>query len=291
MRPTDLHGVICASVTPLTPGYGIDVPRLAAHTGRLLAQGCSFISSFGTTGEGASLSTAAKLAALRALKAAGGEVQRHIPALMTPVLDEAAAMLSGLAELGCRAVLVLPPFYYKADEVGLADWFDALVARTPDTTIDLLVYNIPQVSGVRIAPGLVRLLIERLGPRLVGIKDSTGDLAGGLDFVRSFPNLAIFTGDDRVLPKLTVAGGAGMIGGMPNLFAAELVELYRNPENVGLLERQADRIAAVDRGGSLVALKAMLAHAKADEAYALVCPPLRSPDAATRATLVAALAA
>lgn len=287
---TDLKGIIAASITPVTAAFGIDSKRLTAHVERLLAEGCSFVSTFGTTGEGASLSTSAKLAALDQMKQAGQEMGRQIPAVMTPVLDDAAELLAGYGERGCRAVLVLPPFYYGGGDAGIADWFDALVARTPNTNIDLLLYNIPQLSRVRFTRNLVAEIVRRHGSRIVGVKDSTGEIDNGVMLATSFPQLSIFTGDDRVLPQLLAHGGAGLIGGLPNVFARDLRALFENPADANLLARQTERILAVDRHGSLVALKAALAHYLGDEAFARALPPLRTLDEADRAALLASFA-
>jgi 4-hydroxy-tetrahydrodipicolinate synthase len=215
----------------------------------------------------------------------------QVPAVMTPTLDDAAEMLTGLAALGARAALILPPFYYNAPEDGVADWFSALIERTESsTTIDLLLYNIPQLSRVRFTASLVQKLIDRHGKRIVGVKDSTGDLDNGLMLVKTFPDLAILTGDDRVLPTLLRNGGAGMIGGMPNIFARDLRALYDNPNDADLLDKQTQRILAVDQHGSLVALKGGLAHYCGDEALARPLPPLAALDPAGRAALLTAFA-
>ncbi len=275
MSATPLKGVIAASVTPLADDYSIDVTRLAAHSQRLLDNGCAFVSTFGTTGEGASLSTREKLAALDALRSAGADMSRQVPGVMTPTLDDAAAMLVGIAQAGCRAALVLPPFYYGTSEAGIASWYDALIERTRSATqIDILLYNIPQMSRIRFTKDLVETITSRHGDRVVGIKDSTGDVENGVMLAKSFPDLAVFTGDDRVLPTLLANGGAGMIGGMPNVFARDLRALYDDRTNAKILAQQTDRILAVDRHGSLVALKAALAQYLGDESYARVLPPL-----------------
>jgi 4-hydroxy-tetrahydrodipicolinate synthase len=282
-----LKGVIAASITPLAQDFSIDVSRLAEHSQRLLDNGCAFVSTFGTTGEGASLSTAEKLTALAALRSAGTDMSRQIPGVMTPTLDDAATMLVGIAEAGCRAALVLPPFYYGTSEAGIAGWYDALIERTKATTqIDILLYNIPQMSRIRFTRELVEAITARHGDRIVGIKDSTGDIDNGVMLAKSFPKLAVFTGDDRVLPTLLANGGAGMIGGMPNLFARDLRALYDDRTNADILARQTDRILAVDRHGSLVALKAALAQYLGDENYARVLPPLKALDAGGRGKLL-----
>jgi 4-hydroxy-tetrahydrodipicolinate synthase len=292
VRKSDLRGVIAASITPITAAGAIDVPRLTQHVARLIADGCSFVSTFGTTGEGASFSTREKIAALKALKAAGADMKRQVPAVMTPTLDDAAQMVMAIADLGCRAALILPPFYYPTTDAGIAGFFDALVCRTKDAdALDLLLYNIPQLSRVRFTPELVAKILGRHSGRVVGIKDSTGDLENGLMLVSRFPDLAIFTGDDRVLPRLVSAGGAGMIGGMPNVFARELRAIFDNPTSplaADLSARQAERIAAVDANGSLLALKSAVAYYRHDDDYARALPPLVALTTAQQAEVIAA---
>jgi 4-hydroxy-tetrahydrodipicolinate synthase len=292
VRKPDLRGIIAAAITPITAEGAVDVPRLARHVNRLIEEGCSFVSTFGTSGEGASLSTREKIAALKALKAARVDMRRQVPAVMTPTLDDAAQMVTAIADLGCRAALVLPPFYYKTSDEGIAAYFDALVRRTQDALpIDLLLYNIPQLSGVRFTCELVQKIMGRHANRVVGIKDSTGDLESGLQLVARFPELAIFTGDDRVLPSLVAAGGAGMIGGMPNIFARDLVALFAaptGPDSEGLLARQALRIEAVEAMGSLLALKSAVAYYQHDNEFARALPPLLALNATQQSALIAA---
>lgn len=275
---TDLRGILAAAITPVTAKGEIDVERQQRHYETLLADGCSFISSFGTTGEGASFSTAQKIAALRALSAAGHPMARQIPAIMTTSVDDAGRLLAGLADLGCRAALVLPPFYYAdADEPGIVAYFEAMVARAGAPDIDLVLYNIPALSRIRFTPTLVARLIDRFGARIAGLKDSTGDLQSGVTLAQGFPSLSVFTGDDRVLPGLLRAGGAGLIGGLPNLFARDLAALYADvdgPRAGDLLARSAARIVAIDGNGALRAIKAMLVRRYGDPAFARVVPPL-----------------
>lgn len=278
MANKDLSGIICASVTPLTAQFAVDATRLAMHCSRLLSEGCSFVSTFGTTGEGASFSTSEKIAALRALRDAGADMSRQIPSVMTPSSDEAGRMIAEIAALGCRGALVLPPFYYaSASEEGIVAFFETALAKAGNPAIDILLYNIPQFSRITFTPSLVRKLIARFGGQIVGIKDSTGKLESGVELATSFPHLSVLTGDDRVLPNLLTQGGAGMIGGMPNVFSADLRKLYEAPtaaSSDGLKANATARIEAVDGNGALLALKATLAALYDDPEWNRAMPPL-----------------
>jgi 4-hydroxy-tetrahydrodipicolinate synthase len=283
-RP-DLQGIIAAVLTPIDAGLDIDTPRLLSHIHSLLADGCSMVSTFGTTGEGASFSSREKLAAHQALIAGGIAPRQLLPAIMACALDEGATQLAELAGLGCPYALVLPPFYYRqAPLAGLIDYFESLYRRAGSPKIGIVLYNIPAMSGITITHDLLRGLAERGVVPLAGVKDSTGDVESGLAFVRAFPNLAVFTGDDRVLLPLVAAGGAGIIGGLPNLYAADLAAMLKAPdgaEKQRLAGIAAERIADVDRRGGLIALKRDLATRLGDPAWTRARPPVGSLAAAS----------
>ncbi|WP_099823982.1 dihydrodipicolinate synthase family protein [Oceaniglobus indicus] len=293
MTKPRLAGVIAASVTPVTAGGEIDVARLARHIGRLHADGCDYVSTFGTTGEGASLGSAQKAAALHELAEAGIDMARQLPSVMTPTVADAALSLRTAGLLGCRAALVLPPFYYPFwTDAGIVDFFAAAteIAERDAPPVDLVLYNIPQFSGVPYSPDLVAMMIDRFGDRVIGMKDSTGDLDNGIMLAKTFPALSIFTGDDRVLPHLLRAGGAGIIGGMPNLFAADLRRIVADPDSAEAAEaseKSARRIEVLDGNGGLAAIKAALAIYGDDPGLSQVMPPLRALDDATARRVVA----
>ena len=294
MAKTGLNGIVCAASTPVSPDYRIDVTALARHCSRVLEEGCAYVSVFGTTGEGASFPTAEKAEAIRALSESGVPAALQIPGIMTPVLSDAAGMLAAAETAGCRAALVLPPFFFtEPGNAGIVAFFDALLDRSGSSEIDLVLYNIPKFSRISYTVELVEALLHRFGDRIAGIKDSTGDLQNGLSLVRAFPDLAVFTGDDRVMPELRLAGGAGMIGGMPNLFAGDACRTFAAPdgaETETIRRKAAKRIVAVDGNGGIAALKAMLARRYDAPGWSRLVPPLTPLSAADEATVLAALA-
>jgi 4-hydroxy-tetrahydrodipicolinate synthase len=275
--------VIAAVLTPVDDDLTIDVPRLATHINTVLAEGCSMVSTFGTTGEGASFSGREKLAAHHGLVRAGISPRRLLPVVMSSSLDEGATQLAEIFSIGCAYALMLPPFYYREVSLtGLVAYFETLYRRAGSPNLGLLLYNIPSMSGITITLDLVGRLRDRGFAPVVGVKDSTGNLASGLAFVRAFPELSIFTGDDRVLSPLVAEGGAGMIGGLPNLYASDLAALFRasepsEKERLSMLA--AVRIADVDARGGLIALKSDLANKLGDPQWNRVRPPLEELSA------------
>lgn len=264
---------------------------MKSHIEGLFASGCSFVSPFGSTGEGASFSVREKRAALTALQHAGVPMERLLPASMSPALDDAVESIGLGVSLGCRAVLVAPPFYYGgASQAGIAAFFATCAERLGGTLpIDIVLYHIPALTRIPYGVELVRTLMREHGSRIVAIKDSTGDREHTLMLQQTFPELRIFTGDDRVLPDLLDAGGAGMIGGMPNVVADDLCAFYRDrhgPQAATSRDRARQRIEAVDVHGGISALKALKARISDDPAWALPLPPLSPLDAPGTAQLL-----
>nr|WP_272212029.1 dihydrodipicolinate synthase family protein [Marinicella sp. W31]MDC2877924.1 dihydrodipicolinate synthase family protein [Marinicella sp. W31] len=281
LAESDLRGVVGACVTPVTEACEIDLQRLKSHMEFMLEGGCSFVSEFGTTGEGASFSTRQKVEALRALAEAGMDMKRHIPGVVASALDEAAGMLSAIAEVGARAALVIPPYYYAPSSRGaVADFYEAMIERADSPDIEIVLYNFPHFSGVTFDVPQVEVMLERFGKRIVGIKDSTGSFSEGLKLIEAFPQLSIFTGDDRILPDMVAAGGAGMIGGMTNPYPADTVQLYTGPVTDALRARAKARIEAVDGYGGTVVLKALVSELRNDDAFRRTLPPLSPASAA-----------
>ncbi len=272
---TDLKGVIGASLTPTNADYKIDAAALKDHCEKMLSQGCEFTSVFGTTGEGASFSAQQKINALNEMSAMGMDMSRQVPGIIASSIDEAASLYKVAAELGCRAALIIPPFYYQpAGNDGIVDFYEAVVAAAGSPDLGIILYNFPFYSGVPFTPSLVKDVLFRLGGRIIGIKDSTGDLAGGLELISNFPNLSIFTGDDRILSRMVSGGGAGMIGGLPNIFPADCVILYKGGVDEEFESRAAKRIELVDGHGGLIALKALLAKKYNQPLFFKPLPPL-----------------
>ena len=122
-------GLSVALATPFTEDRAIDLPRLVAHGRQSLADGCTSLTVFGTTGEGASLGLNERQRALGALVGAGidPKTQLVVGIAAASVEDAIAQGRAGLM-LGCPSFLLAPPFYFKgAGDEGLFDWFAAVL--------------------------------------------------------------------------------------------------------------------------------------------------------------------
>jgi len=111
-------------------------------------------------------------------------------------------------ELGCRAVAIVSPFYYRLGPEAVYAYFKEIADHSP---IDVTLYNIPLFASPIDVPTVKRLALEC--PRVTGIKDSSGDVSHMLrmiDAVRPHrPDFSFLTGWDTALVPMLLIGCNG----------------------------------------------------------------------------------
>ena len=162
---------------------------------------------------------------LSAIKAIIDAVNKRIPVIAgTGGNDTAHSIeLSKKAqEYGADALLVISPYYNKANKSGLRKHF---VSIAESVDIPIILYNVPSRTGVNIPPELVADLAKNVD-NIVGLKEACGNLAQVTEVCRLVPDdFAVYSGnDDTILPLLSV-GGAGVISVLANICPKETHEL------------------------------------------------------------------
>ena len=267
-------GIFAAMTTPFSENGAVDMAKLVPHAQACIVAGCAGISVFGTTGEGPSIGAAERRLVLEALRGSGIEGARIVPGIAVSAVDDAASHAQVAAEFGCRALLVTPPIFYNG--VGAAevtDWYAALLGKTAADGPGYILYNIPQVTGVKVSRETIAALDARFPGRIVGVKDSSGDWDNALDMLQSFPDLHILIGDERVLDKGVKLGASGAISGVAN-FRVDLLNdvLAGKPASPAL----APLVEAIVAHPATPAVKALVGHLSGDTSWRRVRAPLRA---------------
>ena len=112
------------------------------------------------------------------------------PERAPPPLPDAVTLTRHAFAAGADAVLIMPPFYYKRPpDAGVATWLQRLIDAAVPPGGRVLLYHIPQTTGVPITDTLWwRILFASHPEAIYGIKDSTGDSSSGLVHLRTtFP--------------------------------------------------------------------------------------------------------
>ena len=287
-----LRGVLAPVITPFTRALEPDHGRFQRHCAWLLDQGCCGLAVFGTNSEANSLGQQERMDLLAGLVASGVDPARLVPGTGCCSLPETAALSAHAAALGCRGVLMLPPFYYKGvPDEGLFRHYSEVIQRVGDARLRIYLYHIPPVSGVAIPVALVERLLKAYPGTVVGVKDSGGDWDHTAALLAlSAQGLEVFAGSEVFLLRTLRGGGSGCITAGANVNPAAIDRVFRHWDQPGAEALQAgiDRVRMIlqAHGPMIPALKAVTAHFAGDPAWKTVRPPMvELPEAQAQALL------
>jgi 4-hydroxy-tetrahydrodipicolinate synthase len=201
---------------------------------------------------------------------------------------DAIALTRHAAELGFAGALVLPPFYYKGvPDDGLFAYVELIVQASAAEPIPLYLYHFPAQSGLPWHVKLVARLVETFGARIVGLKDSSGDMAYAREAATVAPGFKVFPSTEAVLMEARTGAFAGCISATANLNADLCARAWRNGDTAAL--DAAVAIRKLFDGKQLVpGVKALIAHIHDDAGWSRVQPPLSVFPAQDRAAVSAA---
>jgi 4-hydroxy-tetrahydrodipicolinate synthase len=205
-------GSIPALVTPFSKG------RVAEDTFRefvewQIAQGSNGLVPCGTTGEVATLTADEHRHVIAtAVEAARGRVP-VIAGCGTYSTEHSIERTRAAADVGADASLVVVPYYNKPSQAGLAAHFLAIAEASP---IPIVVYNVPSRTVADISVETLAQIAKH--PRIVAVKDATGNLARvsaqrlacGEDFIQ-------LSGNDDMALGFNGMGGVGCISVSANV--------------------------------------------------------------------------
>lgn len=274
-----IRGVIAPILTPFNDDLSVANGLYVAHAQWLLEQGCAGIAPFGTTGEALSVGIDERIAAIRALIDGGIDPARMIPGTGLSNVADTARLSRACIDMGCAAVMTLPPFYYKdISEDGLYGYFEQLIlAIGSDARIYL--YHIPPIAIIGIPPSLVARLHADFPEQIVGIKDSSGDW----DNTRALfdiEGMIVYPGSELPLLDALELGGPGCITATANVNAgdiARVINLFDQGDIAAaqVLHESVKRFRlALQEYAPIPAQKRLLAIGTGDARWANVRPPL-----------------
>ena len=283
-------GLSCALTTPFLPNDEIDTARMARHARDCLSEGCSSVTVFGTTGEGASLGLGERVKTIAALTDAGIDAREAIIGGVTSVSHEDALAQTGLLmDADCRAVLLAPPFYFKTlSDDGLFAWFAGLFEKLGGRARDVILYNIPSVTAVELSVPLIGRLRAAFPQVITGVKDSSGNWAYTQDLLAAHSDITILIGDERHLATGVRLGAQGAISGLANLVAPRLLPLALEGREDAEIVRFVEEVIKYP---VIPAIKALVAVKTGDEAWSRARAPLVTLPPSDAASLTRAYAA
>jgi 1-pyrroline-4-hydroxy-2-carboxylate deaminase len=216
-------GVMPAITTSFDSDLAVDHKFVAKHCRWLLDNGCTGIVPLGSLGEGATLSFDEKLQVVKTCVAAVGGRAPVVAAISALSTGEAVALAKGAADLGCDALMVLPPYVYQGDWREMKTHVSAVIKATP---LSCMLYNNPVAYGTDFIPEQIQELAQD-HENLEAVKESSTD-ARRVSAIRALigNRLELCVGvDDAIIEGIGV-GAVGWIAGLANALPRESVELF-----------------------------------------------------------------
>jgi 4-hydroxy-tetrahydrodipicolinate synthase len=280
-------GLSAALSTPFDAGGQIDWARFASHASSLLEGGMAVVTAFGTTGEGVSISTAARAELYERMSAQGVAPDRLVECVYGPSAADAATQVRRSLAAGCAGILLTPPFYYKdPSEEGIYCWFSEVFEGAGAGCRDVILYNIPGLTGVSIGPSLVGRLRASFPSVVAGVKDSGGNWDWTASLLAEHRDIAILVGHEGHLARAVRNGASGAISGVAN-FAPGLVGRLVAGEDDSRIDALLDDLLRLP---VVPAIKAILAARSGDEAWRRTLAPLDAVTAPDEVALCATIA-
>lgn len=236
MGALELSGIYAPLTTPFDGDGALDLAGLERNLEGYAAAPLAGYVVLGTNGEFPHLSRAEKEAVIAAT-VAGAAGRPVLAQVGEGSLRETAALAARAADLGAAAVLAVTPHYYRGamDDAALAGFYRALGDASP---VPVLLYNIPQNTGVNTGPAVVEAAAEH--PNVVGMKDSAGSLAQIAETSeRVPPDWGLLNGSSALLVAAFAAGARGGVLAAADVLPFEIAEVFSCCRQ----ERWADALA------------------------------------------------
>jgi dihydrodipicolinate synthase/N-acetylneuraminate lyase len=205
--PPKITGILTPHMVPLDDQGQIHEAELRRYVDWLIEQGVHGLYPNGSTGEFVRFTPDERRQIVK--------IVCHQAAGRVPVLAGAAEAnaretiraCEAYAGFGARAVAIVSPFYYRLSPESVYAYFREIALNSP---IDVTLYNIPMFASPIDVPTICRLAeLERV----VGIKDSSGDLAFMMRMIAAIrplrPDFSFLTGWEAVLVPMLMVGADG----------------------------------------------------------------------------------
>ncbi len=205
-------GSFPALVTPFTNG-AVDWDTLKKLVEWHIEQGSSGIVPVGTTGESPTLSHEEHNRVIEVVvQAAAGRVP-VIAGAGSNSTSEGIELIQHAEAAGADAALVVTPYYNKPTQRGMVAHFTAMHDAS---SLPIIIYNIPGRSVVDMSPETMGELAKL--PRIVGVKDATGDLSRvAKQRLTCGPDFIQLSGEDATALGFNAMGGVGCISVTANV--------------------------------------------------------------------------
>jgi 4-hydroxy-tetrahydrodipicolinate synthase len=261
-------GIYAASMSILNKDLTLDVDSTIKHAEKLLAEGCSGVAIFGSTGQSQLISSTEKKKLIEKLK--NNNLKDHfLIGTGENSLNQNVELMNLCLSCGINRFLLMPPAYYKYGDEQSYSFFSNIVERVPKS--EIILYNFEKLSGYKFSTKVIEKLVKNFPKQILGVKDSSYNLYENL----KIPNFLIFPGSETKLLKGLELGCSGIISAVCNVtapLARKVYDDFQNKKKQTFNEKLCAVRSAFDEFNLISGLHSFMALE--DIKYKKVLPPL-----------------
>lgn len=215
-------GVIPAVATPFSADESLDPATFETLVGLLVDAGVDGLFVCGSQGEFYALS-AAEHEAIAARAVVVAETVPVLAGVGSIATRDAVALARRLESTGVAALTVLPPSIIKLDQREIRTHLEAVADAV---SVPVVIYDHPARTGNGLTIETVLALAQH--PRIVGLKDSAGDIARTAELVARRPaQFSVLMGNDALIAAALRAGADGAVASTASVAPELAVGIYR----------------------------------------------------------------
>lgn len=269
---TKLQGLGTALITPFTEDENVDYEALGRMIEMQVAAHVDYLVVLGTTGEAATLTDEEHATVRRFIVR---QVAGRLPLVLgvggnctRDVIHRLHAWHDELLH-DYTAILSVCPYYNKPNQEGIYQHFIAVAEASP---IPVILYNVPGRTGINMLPETIMRIWETHPDKVYGIKEASGDIEQIKRLINLTRNpslhlslfaganvqpLQVISGDDGLAVEVMLAGGAGLISVLSNIYPADTGQMVRHKDKTMQTDMQ-HLISLLFQEGNPVGIKAAL---------------------------------
>jgi len=254
-----IHGVIPPTITAFTDEEELALDATAAHARFVVDRGVHGVFPLGTNGEFPMLKPDERAAVIEAVVDEVGDEVPVIAGVSAPSTRNTVSYAQDAEANGADAAVVGIPYYYPIDSTAIIEHYEEVTAAID---IPVYIYHFPARMGNKLELETLDRLADLDG--IVGVKDSSGDVAWLGQAIDQNPELTYLAGLDSLLFAELEIGCTGLVSAVSNVFpelTVDLYESYVSGEENRARELQStvfDIWKAIDRGPYLGGVKSAL---------------------------------
>lgn len=218
------RGIYVPLPTFFTETEDLDLATCRQHVRALSQTGLAGYVVMGTNGEAVHLSENERVQMIETVREVAGSDALLLAGCGEQSTRATIEHCRRAAEASANFALVLPPFYFKGrmDRQALLAHYQAVADVSP---LPVVIYNMPaSAGGLDLHASLLLALASH--PNIVGVKDSSGDMAKMAELVEQAPaSFASFAGSAGYLLPALAVGAMGAVAALANIFPRQVCQL------------------------------------------------------------------